>query len=58
MIRPLWRSIMCCRARRMPQNTWLRFQLISRFHSSSVMANTGAVFFTPPELRQQMSSLP
>ena len=57
-MRPVSRGIMCCSARRMPQKTWLRFQSISSFHSSSVICETGAVASTPPELRQQMSSCP
>ena len=52
MIRPSLAGIMCCSARRMPQNTWLRFQSISSDHSSSVIWAIGAVFSTPPELRQ------
>ena len=52
------RGIMCCSARRIPQKTWLRFQSTSKFHSSSDIWATGAVFFTPPELRTMMSSWP
>ena len=58
MIRPDWRGIMWLRALRIPQNTWFRFQSISSCHSSSVICATGAVMLTPPEFRQQMSSLP
>ena len=58
MMRPYWRGIMCCSARRIPQNTWFRFQSISSAHSSSDICATGAVMATPPELRQQMSSFP
>ena len=42
-IRPDCRGIMCCSARRIPQNTWLRFQSTSNFHSSSDIWATGAV---------------
>ena len=56
--RPDSRGIMCWSARRIPQNTWFRFQSISSAHSSSDIWNTGAVCRTPPELRQQMSSWP
>ena len=45
MIRPDSRGIMCCSARRMPQNTWLRFQSTSSAHSSSVICATGAVIW-------------
>src|SRR5215211_9220225 len=56
--RPDSRGIMCCNARRMAQNTELKFQSTSSFHSSSGICATGAVLRTPPALHTMMSRWP